>query len=269
MKYSTVLYEEKDGIGIITLNRPEQMNAVVEEMYEELSELIDYAAAKPGLSVILVKGSPLIKEGRVKYSFCAGADLKKHKNSKRSPDEKRAYIEKAHLVNKKIYECQKPVIACMNGHARGAGAELALCCDFIIAADEATIAFPETGLGTFVGGGVTYLLPRIVGQSEAKNLIYTGEVLSGKQAVEKKLALKSYPMESVIKKSLDFAGTIAEKAPVSINYAKKMINKSWSVSYDAALSAEAEAIISCMSTKDWQEGIDAFSEKRQPFYKGE
>jgi enoyl-CoA hydratase len=245
------------------------MNAVVEEMYEELSELFDYADSRHNIRTIVVKGSPLIKDGSIKYSFCAGADLKKHKHAKRSTAQKKAYIEKAHLVNKKIYELQKPVIACMNGHARGAGAELALCCDFIIAAYEATIAFPETGLGTFVGGGVTYLLPRIVGQSEAKNLIYTGEVLSGKQAVEKKIALKSYPMDSVIEKSLDFASNIAKKAPISIGYAKKMINKSWSVSYEAALSDEAESIISCMSTRDWQEGIDAFNEKRQPFYKGE
>ena len=205
----------------------------------------------------------------MRFAFCSGADLKKHGEGKRNQNEKKEYIKKAHLLNKKIYEFEKPVIACVNGHARGAGSELALCCDFIFIGEEATIGFPETGLGTFVGGGVTYILPRIVGLTKAKYLIYSGKVLTGKEAVEIGLSIETHPLEILFSQTFEFALNLAEKAPVSMKYAKKMIHKTWNLQYEDASDLEAEAILSCMATKDWQEGIDAFKEKRKPVYKGE
>ncbi|MGE4519858.1 MAG: enoyl-CoA hydratase/isomerase family protein [Desulfobacteraceae bacterium] len=269
MDFETVKYEVSGKVAVVSLNRPERMNAVCEEMYEELETVFDIVEKDPGIYCVVIKGTPYDKNGVLKYSFCAGADLKKHKEGKRSHGDKRKYIEKAHGLNKKIVDFDKPVIACLNGHARGAGAELALCCDFVFIAEEATIAFPETGLGTFVGGGVTWLLPRLLGSVEAKNLVFTGEVLNGVQAVEKGLAFRSFKMEEIYIKSVEFANQLCKKAPVSIKYAKKLLNKSWKLDYDTSSALEADAILSCMDTKDWQEGIDAFNEKREPVYKGE
>lgn len=269
MELNTLIYEVKDKTAIITLNRPERMNAVCEEMYDELENVLNAAERDNEIGCLIIKGSPYLKEGILKYSFCAGADLKKHKEGKRSHSDKRAYIEKAHGVNKKIFNLKKPVIACLNGHARGAGAELALCCDFIVIGDKATIAFPETGLGTFVGGGVTWILPRLVGIMEAKNLVFTGRVLDGAEAAEKGIALFCCGIDEVFEKSLDLASKIGKKAPVSMTYGKKLLNKSWLLDYETSSNLEADAILSCMDTKDWQEGIDAFNDKREPVYRGE
>ncbi|MDY0360631.1 MAG: enoyl-CoA hydratase-related protein [Desulforegulaceae bacterium] len=269
MFFETIKYDLIDKTAVITLNRPERMNAVCEEMYDELQAVFNSIEADKNVNCVIIKGSPYMKNEILKYSFCAGADLKKHKEGKRTHSDKRKYIEKAHLVNKKIFEFQKPVIACLNGHARGAGVELALCCDFIIIGEEATIAFPETGLGTFVGGGVTWILPRIVGLMEAKNLIFTGKVLNGVEAVEKGLALFSCKIDNVYDKTLEFAMNFGNRAPVSVGYGKKLLNKSWQFDYETSSNLEADAILSCMDTKDWQEGIDAFNEKRKPVYKGE
>jgi len=269
MDFETIKYDVPGNIAVVTLNRPERMNAVCEEMYDDLESVLNVIEKDRNVHCVIIKGTPYEKNGVLKYSFCAGADLKKHKEGKRSHGDKRHYIEKAHRLNQKIFDFNKPVIACLNGHARGAGAELALCCDFILIAKEATIAFPETGLGTFVGGGVTWLLPRIVGAVEAKHLVFTGKVLDGLQAVEKGLALNCFKMDEIYIKTLEFAQGLGKKAPVSIKYAKKLLNKSWKLDYDTSSSLEADAILSCMDTKDWQEGIDAFNEKREPVYKGE
>jgi enoyl-CoA hydratase len=269
MELETVKYEVIGKIAVVTLNRPERMNAVCEEMYDELEVVLNKIEREQSLYCVVVKGAPLEKDGKVKYCFCAGADLKKHKEGKRTHKDKRKYIEKAHRINKKIFDFKKPVLACLNGHARGAGAELALCCDFIFIGDKATIAFPETGLGTFVGGGVTWILTRTLGASNAKYLVYSGKVLNGAEAVEKGLALECFKMDDIFSKTVEFAQQLCKKAPVSIEYAKKLLNKSWMLDYDTSSVLEADAILSCMDTKDWQEGIDAFNEKREPVYKGE
>jgi enoyl-CoA hydratase len=135
-------------------------------------------------------------------------------------------------------------------------------------AEDATIAFPETGLGTFVGGGVTHILPRIVGLSRAKDLIYSGKILNGSEAVKMGVALKCFPVESLLEETMRFALNLAEKAPVSMALAKKYLDASPFSDLQTVLDNETEAIISCMETDDWQEGINAFSEKRKPEYRG-
>lgn len=264
----TLLYSKENGIGVIRLNRPERMNAVIEQMYLDLQTVLSEAEEDPEVRVLILTGTVWKREKGDKQAFCAGADLKKHSKGDRTPLEKRRYILMAHETTRRIYEFPKPIIAAINGPARGAGSEMAVNCDFIFIADTASIGFPETGLGTFVGGGVTYHLSRILGMVKAKELIYTGRILTGNEAVEVGLAFRSFPIEKLMTEALTFASTLSEKAPISMAFAKEQIQKAGNRSLDTALQLEADAILACMNTEDWHEGVKAFAEKRTPIYKG-
>ena len=268
MSYDTIEYQVEDNLGILKLNRPERMNAVIEEMYEEIQEVLRLAGANEQIRVLILTGSVLKKGDVLKQAFCAGADLKKHSSGERSHAQKREYIMLAHETTRKIYEFPKTIIAAINGPARGAGAEMALNCDFIFMAEDATLGFTETGLGTFVGGGVTYHLPRIIGLVKAKELVYSGKIVDGKTAVDLGLALKCFPVDRLIHESKVFAQALAEKAPVSMLLAKKRLQQSPALDIETVIHLEAEAILSCMDTEDWHEGIRSFNEKRKPIYKG-
>ena len=268
MEFETILYSTEDGVGVIRLNRPERMNAVIEQMYLELQEALRIAEDDPGVRALILTGSVWRRPPGDKQAFCAGADLKKHSKGERSPWQKREYILLAHETTRRIYEFSKPVIAAINGPARGAGSEMALNCDFLIMADSASIGFPETGLATFVGGGVTYHLTHLVGMARARELIYTGRVLNGPEAVEIGLALKSVPIGDLMDEARGLAGQLAQKAPVSMRFAKEQIRRAVDRDLATVLLVEAEAILACMNTEDWHEGVRSFSEKRRPVYKG-
>jgi enoyl-CoA hydratase len=244
------------------------MNAVTEEMYGEIQDVLKKVEKDEHIRVLVITGSVLKKDHREKQAFCAGADLKEHSSGKRNTMQKRKYILLAHETTHKIYDFPKPIIASVNGPARGAGAEMALNCDFIIMADTATIAFPEVGLGTFVGGGVTSHLPSTIGIMKAKDLIYTGKILDGNSAVKLGLALVSVPVENLQETSHRFAVRLSEQAPVSLRLAKKRLQNSKLQDVKSTLMHETDAILSCMETEDWHEGIKAFMEKRKPVYKG-
>ena len=145
---------------------------------------------------------------------------------------------------------------------------MALNGDFLIMADNSTIGFPETGLATFVGGGVTSHLPKAVGIMKAKELIYTGKILNGQEAVELGIALRSVPLEDLMSEALGLAKELAEKAPISIGFAKKLIQQAPHRDLETVLLAESEAILACMNTEDWREGIRSFAEKRKPEFRG-
>lgn len=268
MSYNTIQFSMEDAAGIIRLNRPERMNAVIEEMYIEIHDVIQKTKDDKRLRVLILTGSVLKRDGMEKQAFCAGADLKKHGEGERTHAQKRAYISLAHNTTKEIYEYPKPTIASINGPARGAGTEMALNCDFILIAETATMAFPETGLGTFVGGGVTRHLPVLVGLAKAKELVYTGRIIDGRDAVEMGLATKCFPIESLWEESIKLAKTLSEKAPVSMQLAKRHLQGASSLDLGTVLDLETDAILSCMDTEDWHEGVKAFAEKRKPVYRG-
>lgn len=268
MNLQTVLYERLGPVGVVRLNRPESMNAVIEQMYLDLQVVLDQARKDPEVRALVLTGTVWRREGGDKQAFCAGADLKKHAAGERTPEQRREYILLAHETTRRLYEFNKPVIAAINGPARGAGSELALCCDFIFMAEGATLAFTETGLGTFVGGGSTKHLARLVGLTRAKELIYTGRVLDGRKAVEIGLALKCLPVKELLKAAVEFGRELAQRAPVSLAFAKELIQKAPEADLEAVLAAETEAILACMDTEDWHEGIASFQEKRKPSFKG-
>lgn len=268
MNYETVLYEVKDGVGILRLNRPERMNAVIEQLYLDIQSVLAAAEKDDLVRALILTGSVRRRPEGDKQAFCAGADLKEHKKGERSPWQKREYILLAHETTRLIYVFPKPVIVAVNGPARGAGTEMALNGDFLLMADTASIAFPETGLGTFVGGGVTSHLGKLIGRQKAKELVFTGKVLDGAAAVEYGLALKSVPVEELLPTALEMATQMAAKAPISMRFAKTILNQAESLDLQTTLMLEAEAILACMTTEDWREGIVSFAEKRKPVYHG-
>ncbi len=268
MDLETVLFERREPVAVVRLNRPERMNAVIEQMYLDLQTVLQQVRRDDSLRALVLTGSVWRRPDGDKQAFCAGADLKKHSAADRTPWQQRQYIFLAHETTRMIYELPKPVVVAVNGPARGAGSEMALNGDFLLMADTATIAFPETGLGTFVGGGVTSHLVQLVGMMRAKELVYTGKVLDGPAAVACGLALKSLPLPELLPAALELAEQLAARAPISLAFAKQLLRKAPHWDLETVLLAEAEAILACMKTEDWHEGIRSFSEKREPHYRG-
>ena len=268
MAFETVLYEKSGDIGVLRLNRPERMNAVIEQMYLDIQAVLAEARNDAHVRVLVITGSVRKGPKGEKQAFCAGADLKKHATGDRTLWQKREYILLAHETTRLIYEFSKPVIVAVNGPARGAGTEMALNGDFLFMADTATIAFPETGLATCVGGGATYSLTQLVGSMRARELIFTGRVVHGPEAVAMGLALKSVPVDQLMPEVLSFASVLAEKAPISLSLTKELIRQGPHRDMETVLLTESEAILACMNTEDWQEGVRSFAEKRKPVFKG-
>ena len=260
MAFRTILCDVHDGIAEIRFNRPHRLNAVVQEVYSELTEALNIAEASRESRVVLLTG-----EGR---AFCVGADLKEHKAG-RTPFDRREYLRGEQTVCKRLALLSKPVVAAVNGFALGAGAEMAIASDFVIMAESAQLGLPEIGLGTFLGGGITYLLPRLVGLAKARELVFLGERIGAEEAVRIGLACRSYPNQGFLDHARAFAREIAGKAPFSMQLAKEQLNMAAERSFDGALVAELEGMMFCSTTKDWQEGVDAFAEKRVPVFRGE
>ena len=259
MKYRTILYSKKKQIAEIRLNRPDRLNAVITELYKELLEALDNAEKDNNIRCIILTG-----EGR---AFCVGADLKEHKKGARTKADKEKYLRLANLVCERLYKHPKIIVAAVNGYALGAGFEMALSADFILMKNTAEVGLPEVSIGTYIGGAITHILPRIVGLTKARELIFTGDRINGDEAYAINLATRVFSEESFENGVQDFTQKLATKAPISTAFAKRDLNNA-SEDYNTRLDIELSSILSCMDTKDWQEGIDAFTEKRTPVFKG-
>lgn len=268
MSYETIRFSVDGPIALLRLHRPERMNAVIEQMYRDIADALGLVRDTAAIRCLILTGSVRIKDGVRKQVFCAGADLKKHSAGERSREQRREYIELAHATVRDIWELPKPVIAAVNGPARGAGAELALACDLMLMAEQATLGLPEIGLGTFVGGGVTYVLPRLVGLSRAKELVYTGRVIDGREAVAIGLALQCHPLDTLQEQAAALARRLVAGAPIPMTFAKRLMQESAERGIGPALERETEAILACMESEDWKEGLRAFAEKRDPAFEG-
>jgi enoyl-CoA hydratase len=255
-----IVAERSDAVLRIVLNRPDRLNAVSLQLYQDLHDAIRQAERDETIRAVLLTGA-----GR---AFCAGADLKAHADSSMSPAQRRTYGSTAQRVNFAIQSCDKPVVAAVNGAAVGAGLELALSCDFIIVAEDAKLRLPEIALATFVGGGVFHTLPERVGLARAREILLLGEFLTGADALRIGLADRAVPAADVLPAAEALAQRLAANAPVSMAFARRLFRQAPRMRRRELMAAEARALAKCMATEDWREGVLAFREKREPRYRG-
>lgn len=258
--YETLLYHRKNRYVEIRFNRPHRLNAVIEQFYHELLEALAQAEADTDVRAVLLTG-----EGR---AFCVGADMKEHGAGERTQYQRRLYLQLGNDVCEAIFRSTKPVVGAINGYALGAGAEIACACDFLLMAESAHIGFPEVSIGTCVGGGVTQFLPRLVGLAKARELIFLGNKIDGREAERIGLVSRAVVDEQLQNEAEAFIAELASKAPISMQLVKRLLNNSSYNDIDAQLQHELDGVFMCTTTQDWQEGVDAFSEKRSPEFKG-
>ena len=250
--------ERRDAVLRITLNRPDRLNAVSQELYTLVLEQLVAADTDPAVRCVLLNGA-----GR---AFCVGADLKAHGESIRSESDRMGYVDLGQRVCAQIQQMSTPVIAVVHGYALGAGAEIAVSADFLVIATDAKMGFPEVSIGTFVGGGITYRLPRLVGLRRAAELLMLGERFTGAQAAEWGLAYAAVEPDQLDHVAGDLATALAAKAPISLGRMKKALLAATEI--DVALRDEAADLLAVMRTEDWAEGVRAFADRRPPVFHG-
>ncbi|MBF6195983.1 enoyl-CoA hydratase/isomerase family protein [Nocardia implantans] len=255
---STVLVSRSGPIATLTLNRPERLNAVSEELYEALIGHLVVADSDPQVRCVILHGA-----GR---AFCAGADLKAHRSGTRTPAEQAHYLDLAQRACEQIQRMDTPVVAAVAGYALGAGAELAVSADFLVMADDAQIGFPEVSIGTFVGGGVTHRLPRLIGLRRAADLLILGERCDAARAFDWGLAYASVSGDILLDTARGLAESLAAKAPLPLARMKAALRRDDPL--DVALATEPRQILELMATRDWAEGVAAFAERRTPVFEG-
>lgn len=252
---------ERDGaVAILTLNRPERLNAVSLTLYKTLAHHLSLIERDRAVRAVILTGA-----GR---AFCVGADLKAHAEDELSASDRSVYVRTAQLVHRRMQRSGKPIVGAVNGHAIGAGLELALSCDFVVIAEGARLRFPEVALGTFVGGGAVYMLPRRVGLTRAKELLLLARFFTPQDALDWGIAHRVVAPNQVLEAAGDIARQLARNAPLSVAFAKRLLNQASQMDADRALRLEARALLACMATEDWKEGVRAFHEKRDPDYRG-
>lgn len=255
-----VLVSREGSTATVTLNRPDRLNAVSLELYQALDAELATLADDPEVRAIILTGA-----GR---AFCVGADLHAHAKGTGGADARRTYVEAAQSAARRIQTLRVPVVAAANGHAIGAGLELLVACDLAVVAAGAKLRFPEVGLGTFVGGGVTATLDRIVGRARARELLMLCPMFTGAEALDMGLVNRAVPAEQVLEEAVSMAHELAGKAPLSLALAKDLLYRAPRLELDGVLDLEAEALLRCMETSDWREGVEAFQEKRDPHFEG-
>jgi enoyl-CoA hydratase len=255
----TDLLTERDGhVRRLVLNRPHRLNAVTERLYRELLDELAAADTDPDTRAVVLTGA-----GR---AFCVGADQKEHAAGTRTRAERAAYVELAWRVCERIQRMRTPVVASVHGYALGAGAELATSADFLVIAEDAQMGFPEVSIGTYVGGGVTRRLPRLVGLRRASELLMLGERFSGAQAAQWGLAHAAVPAGELARAAAELAGSLAGKEPIPMAKLKAALSSDEPL--DTVLRAEARDLLEVMDTQDWAEGVAAFAERRVPTFRG-
>lgn len=259
MQYENILFETKDGIGILTFNRPKALNALNPKTLEELSDAVGRAWADDAIRVLVLTGAG-------EKAFVAGADISEF--PRMNPLQARIFAEKGQEVFFRVEQLPKPVIACVNGFALGGGCELAMSCDFIYAAANARFGQPEVNLGLLPGFGGTQRLARLVGRSLAKELCMTGEMIDAQQAKEIGLVTRVFPADRLMEETLKIAGTLASRGPAVLRSIKQVINRGMDVDLRSACALEAEAFGVSFAGLDAKEGVSAFLEKRKPKFKG-
>lgn len=258
MDYRDILVHDTDGIGHITLNRPERLNSFADRMRQEIASAVETLADRQDVRVIVITGA-----GR---GFCTGADVTFLKEIVDRGDEAalRDLVEAGRAVVTAIREAPKPVIASLNGPAAGGGANLALACDIRIASERASIGQTFNRIGLHPDWGGTYFLPRLVGPAIAAELIFTGAMIPAEEARRLGIFNRVVPHENLGEETAALARELARKPSLSLRLAKQAIHRSLDSTLEEMLDFELEAQLRCGGSADGREGISAFVEKREP-----
>ncbi len=259
MNEKVLLVEEKDGIAVLTLNRPKVMNSFNFALLHSLKEQVDALKFNTNVRVVIITGA-----GR--KAFCAGADLKERTTFDEL--QVKEFIFTIRNLFTSIEYLNKPVIAAINGVALGGGTELALACDIRIAAMNASMGLTETRLAIIPGAGGTQRLPRLIGRGKAKELIFTGRRVDAREALQIGLVNQICDPESLLEECQKMAAMICETGPIAIEQAKYAINYGLETDLHTGLGIESNAYWVTIPTEDRLEGLAAFQEKRKPVYKG-
>jgi enoyl-CoA hydratase/carnithine racemase len=259
MNDNILLAEQKDGVAVITLNRPAVMNAFNFALLHALTTKVAEIRFDTAVRVVIITGSG-------ERAFCSGADLKERATL--SPIQVKEFIFTIRNLFSEIEQLNKPVIAAVNGVALGGGTELALAADIRIASQTATMGLTETRLAIIPGAGGTQRLPRLVGKGKAKELIFTGKRIGAGEALEIGLVNQVCAPGELIETCRKMAAEICETGPVAIEQAKYAINYGMETDLATGLAIESNAYWVCIPTEDRLEGLTAFKEKRKPVYKG-
>ncbi|WP_197969944.1 enoyl-CoA hydratase/isomerase family protein [Mesobacillus harenae] len=259
-----IMVNTENGVRTLTLNRPERLNAVNDKLSGEIIQAISEASADDEVRVIVITGS-----GR---GFCAGLDLSDFSKRDQSTASRHKQMDELGWVGHQalgIVHCDKPVIAAINGIAAGAGLALALACDmrFMSAGARVTAGYIRRGLSP--DAGMTYFLPRLVGSAKAAELIFTGRDIHPEEAERIGLINGIIPDEEFHAQVMNFAKELAEGPPVALTLSKRLLAASPDMDLTTILKQEYASIKTCFGTKDVQEGIIAFAEKRKPVFRGE
>ncbi|MCD6291981.1 MAG: enoyl-CoA hydratase/isomerase family protein [Deltaproteobacteria bacterium] len=255
-----LLTENRDGVLIVTLNRPESMNSLSRELLADLNKLVSEISVDRSVRVVVITGAG-------EKSFCSGADLRERATM--TPIEVKQYIQMIRNTFTMVENLPQPVIAAINGYAFGGGTELALASDIRIAAPNAVMGLTETSLGIIPGAGGTQRLVRLVGKGKAKEMIFTAHRAKAEEALALGMVNKIAPEGGLIDAALEMAARIKKNAPVALEMAKYAINYGSEVDLGSGLAIESNCYAVTIPTKDRIEGLTAFREKRAPVYTGE
>ncbi|MDX1708208.1 MAG: enoyl-CoA hydratase/isomerase family protein [Desulfobacterales bacterium] len=254
MNFECILYEKYQGVATIKLNRPEVLNAMNKQLWLDLQAALEDARQDPEVKALIISG-----EGR---AFSTGADLKESKT--RSLEDYRDYLVELQEASRKIIRFEKPTIAAINGYALGSGYELALACDIRIAAKEAQIGSPEAMVTSSVTGGAFRLIQNLIGPGKAKELLFTGQYIDGQEAERIGLVNKSVPLKQLEAAAREMAEKIVANSAISLKMIKKGLLMAQSgISLDALMDFEIEACLTCVSTKERQESLQEFAERKK------
>lgn len=254
MDYQCIKFERKGGIAIIRLNRPQVLNAMNRQLWLEMQDALESVRTDEALKALIITG-----EGR---AFSTGADLKDSKG--RSIEDYRLYLESLQEASRKIIRFEKPTIAAINGYALGSGYELALACDIRIASKEALIGSPEAKVTSSVTGGAFRLVQDLVGPGKARELLFTAEYIDGTEAERIGLVNKAVPKDDVLDEAMAMAEKIVQNASFSLKLIKKgFLMAQGECSLEALMDYEIEACLACVSTKEREQSLEDFEQRKQ------
>lgn len=256
--YETITVEKRGKVGVLTINRPDKLNALGAKVHEEGVAALEAWRPDDEVRVVVITGTG-------EKSFIAGADISEFEGQ--TPVTQRAVFQEKTLFNS-VDQFPKPVIAMINGFCLGGGNELALACDLRICNEKARFSQPEINLGIMPGGGGTQRLTHLIGEGRAMEMILTGDMIDAETAHKFGLVNHVFPADQLEAETMKIADKIAEKAPIALQLCKEAVKFASRSNLDEGLRREVDLFAIVFSTEDKQEGVSAFLEKRKPEFKG-